>query len=69
MIQLSIDFMHIEMRNAYLRFQKKALGKNVPAVATGSLYIDEYFKENDKKVALELVKNCCCNFKMYLKIV
>ncbi|CAO1339746.1 unnamed protein product [Diamesa hyperborea] len=76
-IQASIDFMHIELRNEYLKFQKKAFGKedvdqrwklcvvltqNVPAVATGSLYIDEYFKEDDKKAAVELVNDLIAEY-------
>ncbi|CAO1337978.1 unnamed protein product [Diamesa tonsa] len=76
-IQASIDFMHIELRNEYLKFQKLAFGKEdvdqrwklcvfltqiVPAVATGSLYIDEYFKEDDKKAAVELVNDLLAEY-------
>ena len=68
-IQSSINFMNIEMRNAYLKFQKIALGKedieqrwklcalltqSVAPIATGSLYIDEYFKKEDKESAVKL---------------
>ncbi|CAO1344025.1 unnamed protein product [Diamesa hyperborea] len=70
LILSSLQFMNQEMRNALLKFQKSALGKedvdqrwklcalltqSVAAVATGSLYVEGYFKEDDKKTAVSLV--------------
>ena len=81
-IQSSIDFMHIELRNVYLRFQKTALGKedvdqrwklcavltqNIAAVATGSLYIDEYFKEDDKAAAVNFVNDLLAEYSLSIE--
>ncbi|CAO1340853.1 unnamed protein product [Diamesa tonsa] len=70
LIQTSLEFMNQEMRNAILEFEKKARGKEdvdqrwklcalltqkVAAVATGNLYVEGYFKEDDKKKAVSLV--------------
>ena len=70
LVQSSLEFMNQEMRNALLKFQKDALGKedvdqrwklcalltqSVAAVATGSLYVEGYFKEDDKKSAVNIV--------------
>ncbi|CAO1337117.1 unnamed protein product [Diamesa serratosioi] len=72
LIQTSLDFTDKTIRGAVLTFQKSALGKedldqrwkfcanlvtNEAAVATGSLYVDEYFTEDDKKSAVKLVDN------------
>lgn len=70
LVQSSLEFMNQEMRNALLKFQRSALGKedfdqrwklcalltqSAAAVATGSLYVEGYFKEDDKKSAVDLV--------------
>ena len=70
LIQSSLDFMHKNIRNAVLTFQKSALGKedieqrwklcatlvtNEAAVSIGSLYVSEYFTEDDKTSAVKLV--------------
>lgn len=80
-LQVSLELMHLEIRNIFLKFQKTALGKedldqrwkfcalltqNQAAVATGAMYVEGYFKENDKKVALELVDNL---YKEYLTTI
>lgn len=69
-VQSSLSFMHKEIRNAELRFQKYALGKEdfeqrwklcafltqVEApVSTGSLFVKEYFTKEDKKASVDLV--------------
>lgn len=70
LVESSLQFMNQGMRNALLKFQRSALGKedidqrwklcavltqSVAAVATGSLYVDGYFKKDDKTSAVELV--------------
>ena len=71
-IQISTDFMHVEMRTASLKFQKSTFGKqdldqrwklcailtqNTASVSTGSLYVDNYFTKGDKISAVTLVDN------------
>ena len=69
-VQSSLSFMHKEIRDAELRFQKNALGKEdfeqrwkfcasltqVEApVSTGSLFVKGYFTKEDKKLSMQLV--------------
>ncbi|CAO1339723.1 unnamed protein product [Diamesa hyperborea] len=69
-VQSSLSFMHKGIRDAELRFQKNALGKEdfeqrwklcaaltqVEApVSTGSLFVKGYFTKDDKTAAVELV--------------
>lgn len=69
-MQASIFFLNEDIRQALLEFEKSAYGKEDfeqrwklcvavtserAPVATGSLYISEYFSEEDKKAAVEMV--------------